>query len=405
MARKPLARSLACFALLTLCAAESANAENNSAPKAKGTPMVSAGSLKILKRKLYEDFEGYRGLLPQTPWPHEGGFMVSPYGFVPEVSLDHIVKDAGDYAMEFRYRTCTVMPQAAVSRLYNPNLDWAGYDAVRFWLRPDGSGRDFTFFVLEKIVQGNKWFWEAAYTMDGTAPVIVTMPFSVFYRLGREHAPEKPFDWSLIEETAWWVRQGKSSLNPVVPSSVWIDSIEVVSLEKPLDHVVAELAPEAKPINDKILRIDFGGAADWIDAEQHQWLADLPSKHGVRFTLPQAEVPSAMHPELYRTGRRNIDHLDYPRSNGRYEVSLHFIEPDAAVKRAGQHLFSVNVEGKDSGAIDVFKLAKGVHRPAIVKLTVEVTDGKLNLDFKAIKGESVLSGIEIAPLPVASAAR
>ncbi|MDX2020121.1 MAG: malectin domain-containing carbohydrate-binding protein [Deltaproteobacteria bacterium] len=357
--------------------------------------------MKITARKPYEDFDGYQGLLPQTPWPHEGGFMVSPYGFVPEVSLDHVVKDAGDYSMQFRYRT-GAMPQAGVSRLYNPNLDWAGFDAVRFWLRPDGSGRLFTFFVLEKIRHGHKWFWEAPYKMTGDAPVIVTMPFSAFYRAVKNDAPDKAFDSSLIEETAWWVRQGGAASNPQVPSSVWIDSIEVVKLAQPLDHVVAEAAPPPAINNDKSTRIDYGGEADWVDAQGHLWQADVPSKHGVRFTLPTTPFPGTSNAQLYRTGRRGIDHLDFALPNGTYDFTLFLLEPDPKFNRAGKRVFVVQIEDTKSVPIDPFTKAKGTQRPTTITLRADVKDGTANVAFAAKISESVLCALQITPVTAAT---
>jgi hypothetical protein len=348
----------------------------------------------------YENFESYRGVLTQTPWPSEGGWQVSPYGNIVDAGVDRIVKYEGNYSLRMTYRMGE-SDMIGLSRLYSPCLKWKDYDAVRLWLRPDGSGRNFTFFVMTKIREdGIKWFYESAYPMSGTEPVILTIPFSSFYLENNTKGKDarKDFDWSEIEETCFWVRRGKGERNPQVPSTIWVDDVKIVKLAQPLDKVVSEPVNQTLPArNDRAIRIDYGSEADWIDAAGRQWRADIPAREGRLAVSPNMPVAGTSLPDLYRNERRGIKKLSIPVSSGHYLVALHFAETDPANASAGRRMFSVDVEGHVIHDIDLWSRTGGLYIAHIELVPVEVKDAELTLIFTAKRGMSAIAALEVLP--------
>jgi len=317
-----------------------------------------------------------------------------------------------------------------LSRLYDPDLDWQGYDAVRFWLKPDGSKRSVVFFVLEKIREDNKkWFFEASYEMTGTDPVYVTMPFSIFKSARPEPDPAHPkLDSSFIYETAIWVRaakdqsthgvfgegawnpalpsarkggMGSGHINPEIPSTIWVDDIEVVKLSAPLDRVIAEPAPAryGQPIvADGALRVDFGSEADWTDSDGHRWRADISATEGILFQAHTAEIEGTSHPELHRNQRRKIQKLRFKPPNGTYDLVFHFCELDPRVTGPGQRKFSIQVGDQSLGEIDPWQDGGGAGHAFTRTLPVVVTNNEFKIAFNATTElGSILSALEIVP--------
>ncbi len=78
----------------------------------------------------------------------------------------------------------------------------------------------------------------------------------------------------------------------------------------------------------------------------------------------------------------------------RYDVRLHFIEPDAV--RSGERVFSVAVEGRSAVVdLDVAKAAGGPGRPLVRELKNIEVQGPLDLSFTASRGKPVLCGVEV----------
>jgi hypothetical protein len=360
----------------------------------------SGKTVQITESLPYENFESYRGVLTQTPWPSEGGWQVSPYGNIVDAGLDRIVKSDGNWALRMTYRLGE-SDMIGLSRVYTPCLKWEGYDAVQLWLRPDGSGRNFTFFVMEKIHEdGIKWFWESAYAMTGTKPVILTIPFSTFYLENNTKGKDakKPFDWSEVEETCFWVRRGKGDRNPEVPSTIWVDNVKVVKLAQPLDKVIAEPATPPPPKNrEGIIRIDYGSEANWTDAEGRIWMADIPAREGKLVVSRDSPVTGTTLPDLYRNQRQKVQSFSIPVNPGHYNVVLHFVESDPAGAFKGKRIFSVDIEGHMLKNIDIWSESGGTNVALVRSVLVDVKDSDLSLTFIPVKGFTVIAALEVLP--------
>jgi hypothetical protein len=374
----------------------------NSKTVSKNTIDASADSLvkqSIISCSEVENFEGYNGILPLAPWPLGGGWMISPYGHIVDAGLDRVVKYEGNYSLRMTYRVGK-SKAIAISVLCNPCLKWGDYDAVRLWLQPDGSGRRFTFFVMEKVKEdGYKWFWEAPYDMNGSSPVILTIPFSAFYLENntKGKGESKPFDWKEIEEIAFWVRLGNGQENPAIPSTIWIDKLEVVKLGKPITHVQAEPAPVNLKNTDSAIRIDYGSEADWTDADGKRWTADMPAKEGILNVASNAIILGTDVQDIYRNARQDVKSLKIPLKNGKYKVILHFAETDTKITGIGQRVFSVAVERSPKFEIDIFRLAGGSNIAFTKSFQAKVEDGELNIQFEQVNGHTIIAALEIMP--------
>ena len=101
-------------------------------------------------------------------------------------------------------------------------------------------------------------------------------------------------------------------------------------------------------------------------------------------------------PLLYQHYREGTFGYDIPLENGRYEVTLGFVEPDERIG-AGQRVFDVRANG--ARALEGFEIlaAAGGKREAVVtrSFPVQVSNGRLQLDFVPTQGEAVVSTISI----------
>jgi hypothetical protein len=81
-------------------------------------------------------------------------------------------------------------------------------------------------------------------------------------------------------------------------------------------------------------------------------------------------------------------------STRRYDVRLHFAEPDLV--EPGQRVFTVSLEGKPAlKNLDIVKTAGGPRRPLTRELKNVEVQGSLDLSFTASKGTPLLCGVEV----------
>jgi beta-galactosidase len=101
-------------------------------------------------------------------------------------------------------------------------------------------------------------------------------------------------------------------------------------------------------------------------------------------------------PLLYQHYRSGAFGYEIPLQNGRYDLTLGFVEPNAKAV-AGERVFDVLAGGKPVlEGFDV-RAATGGAPQAVATRTfpVEVSNGRLQLDFRPMRGEAVVSTISI----------
>lgn len=103
-----------------------------------------------------------------------------------------------------------------------------------------------------------------------------------------------------------------------------------------------------------------------------------------------AGTPDSAVAATYREGRFSYA---IPLADGRYTVTLTFVEPSLA---AGARVFDVRANGKAIvKALDIAAVAGGVSKALVRTATVTVRGGKLDLAFEPSKGDAIVSAIEV----------
>jgi hypothetical protein len=175
-------------------------------------------------------------------------------------------------------------------------------------------------------------------------------------------------------------------------------------------YLVTNIRPDQD--GSVIARIDAGGAAPYTDTRGRTWQPDTglfspsttPAEGGA--TAPLA-ITDTSDSSIYDTYRSNVGAvpqaqriLDYaipvPDATA-VDVRLHFAEryaPDAA---NGARVFDVFAEGnKVIGAMDIFRSAGAINTAYVKAINnIPVTDGVLNLSFRATADYPSVAGIEV----------
>lgn len=147
------------------------------------------------------------------------------------------------------------------------------------------------------------------------------------------------------------------------------------------------------------LNVNVGDHAEFRDSTGRNWLADQPYKPGGwgyvggdRRKKP-LNVFATVDDPLFQTFFEGISAYKFDVPDGIYEVELRFAEMDFTEK--GQRVINVLVNGKNVLTnFDVFASA-GKQTAAAHVFLVKVKGGHISVDFVAVTGETVLSGIAI----------
>ncbi len=105
---------------------------------------------------------------------------------------------------------------------------------------------------------------------------------------------------------------------------------------------------------------------------------------------------------LYHTYRSGDVSIDRPLPDGVYDVILHFAEPDEIEGK--ERLFDVVINGRTRlASLDVMVSRDGKIRSALTVAfpNVEVSEGRLRIEFAPVKGEPVLSAAVVRKKPEA----
>ena len=110
----------------------------------------------------------------------------------------------------------------------------------------------------------------------------------------------------------------------------------------------------------------------------------------------QTTVKGSQDPTLYRDLREGDIRVEHPLPNGRYDVTLHFAEPDDV--QGGERIFDTFVE--DRVVIDDLDIMASRDGKIESALTVTIAgivvdDGELSVRFAASKGQPVLSALVV----------
>lgn len=148
------------------------------------------------------------------------------------------------------------------------------------------------------------------------------------------------------------------------------------------------------------LRVNAGGAA-YIDALARPFEADHGFTGGRAERVAAYDVANTTDDPLFHTYHAG-GAFTFARAvpDGNYALWLEFAEPTADAT-AGQRVFDVWAEGRP--VLDDFDIVRdaGAPRRAVAKASdVAVTDGTLDLSFRGVVGEAVVSAVVLVPTDV-----
>lgn len=153
------------------------------------------------------------------------------------------------------------------------------------------------------------------------------------------------------------------------------------------------------------IRVNCGAVKDYTDQNGVTWLADKvlegEAKWGAVDGLTIERVGMTIEgtklPGVYLFERYSMKGYQFTVPNGSYTVRLHFAETFDGVQQAGGRVFSVAINGKAVlKDFDVLEAAGGFAKPLVKGFEgVQITDGKLKIDFTAGAQNPEINGIEI----------
>jgi hypothetical protein len=155
-----------------------------------------------------------------------------------------------------------------------------------------------------------------------------------------------------------------------------------------------------------IMRVNCGDTKEYTDLTGATWSADQALAAGAKFGATGGltvvrpaikDLEATQMARVYLTEHYSMTHYTFALPKGTYTVRLHFCETYEGIKAAGQRVFTVKVQGNEVlKDLDVFKEAGGWGKPLVNELrNVEVTDGKLVIEFVPKTQNAEINGIEI----------
>ena len=155
---------------------------------------------------------------------------------------------------------------------------------------------------------------------------------------------------------------------------------------------------EASAIPSADVRVNAGGAA-YTAADGRLFLSDRYYTGGITpYSYSTRTISGTTDPTLYLSVHYGTSFsYSLPAPNGSYTLKLHFAE--CSYNASGQRLFNVSVNGTAVlTSFDVWAAAGGINKALIKTFAVTVSNGALPISFVSVRGNAVVSAIElIAP--------
>lgn len=167
----------------------------------------------------------------------------------------------------------------------------------------------------------------------------------------------------------------------------------------PTQTATSTITPTPPPYD---IRVNAGGAA-YLDTSGRLWQADrawTPGSwgyiDGVTYQV-NSPISGTEDDPLYQSERYSLTQYRFDAPAGAYEVTLKFAEVYAW--QTGLRVFDVLLEGSVVlSALDLFSIA-GMNAAVDRTFTVVVTDGQLNVGFRASAGQTKISALRVRSVP------
>lgn len=165
----------------------------------------------------------------------------------------------------------------------------------------------------------------------------------------------------------------------------------------------AEVFYKLVTVNSSEIAVNVGSNADFVDESKTVWLADQPYKPGsfgfvgadakaIYAGTTDKNVLNTSDDPLFQTMQENLSAYRFDVPAGVYEVELKFAE--TKFDKPEQRVFDVKING--ATMLEKLDLAKEVGlQTAFTKRFQVNTENGIVIDFAAIQGKPILSGVRI----------
>jgi len=152
------------------------------------------------------------------------------------------------------------------------------------------------------------------------------------------------------------------------------------------------------------VRIRAGDLTGYVAADHQRYGSDMYFSGGEGKGVNPPDTASekrvnveAADPQLFNSYRIGTFSYRLPVPDGKYKITLRFVEPTASA--AGERVFNVSVNGKRLlKKLDVFTAAGGKLKGVEKTVNASAHDGALVIEFAPEKAEAVVSSIAVMPL-------
>ena len=148
------------------------------------------------------------------------------------------------------------------------------------------------------------------------------------------------------------------------------------------------------------IRVNCGGPV-YTDSKGQVWGADTDFNSG-QVSVIAATISGTADPVLFQDGRKPASTstpliYSFPVANGSYHVNLYFAETYAPSQHAGGRVFNVKMQGNAVfNNLDIFAEA-GANAALVKGAEVQVSNGKVTIEFDDVVNEAKVDAIEIVP--------
>ncbi len=218
-----------------------------------------------------------------------------------------------------------------------------------------------------------------------------------------------------VDDRAVKTISGMTALKTLAVSRTHLSAEGEAAIQKALPKLSKVRPPAAKGArNEKavavrgVIRVKAGSAKPFRDSSGNVWQADLGFKGGKMYLSPNGAIANTKDAGLYLSEHHSMDSFAIDAPNGKYIARLHFAENHETFTKAGQRVFSFNVQGHEFKDFDIWQKAGGTKRAYVESVPVEVSNGKFTITFTKRIDNPTIDAIELArqgdstqPTPVA----
>jgi hypothetical protein len=150
-----------------------ASAPTGVSPTAAGAP--AAGAAETVEGQVRVSIDDFTDLNPTNRY-----YVIPADDSTLQLAPSRIAFES-DYSMDMRYALSSNRPTGSwveAQRRFTPPLDWTGVEAVKIWVRGDGSRNVFRFTLTDG--EGNQWIYDNEDVLASTDWFLVTMPVTGF---------------------------------------------------------------------------------------------------------------------------------------------------------------------------------------------------------------------------------